>query len=375
MLVFGAGTDYALLLISRYRDELRRQESRHAAMATALRRTAEAVLASATTVVLGLLTLLLSAFPTTRGLGLACAVGVVVAAAFALLVLPAALVLFGRWVFWPKVPRVGEPVTGRVRHRVAPGRRRRVARRARRRRSGGTLVLLALLAAGLRSVRLGLDQADQFLERPEAIAAAERLARVLPGRHQPTRPRSSPAPTAEQVLAAVAEIDGRRLRPGHGQRRRHRPRSTPCSTRPGQRRGRDVVHRRARPRSRRLRRAPTSAAPTPRRWTSGRPPPSDRLLILPLILLLVLGGAAPAAALGRGPAAAGATVVATYAAAWARRGGCSPAVFGFEAMDTGVPLLAFLFLVALGVDYNIFLVTRAREEAPSTAPAAACCAR
>ena len=108
VLVFGAGTDYALLLISRYRDELRSTEDRFAAMAQALRRTAEAVLSSATTVVLGLLTLLLSLIPTTRGLGLACAVGVVVAAAFVLVVLPAALVVFGRWIFWPKVPRVGQ---------------------------------------------------------------------------------------------------------------------------------------------------------------------------------------------------------------------------------------------------------------------------
>ena len=77
-------------------------------MALALRRTAEAVLSSAVTVVLGLLTLLLSLFPATRGLGLACAVGVVVAATFVLVVLPAALVLFGRWIFWPRVPHVGE---------------------------------------------------------------------------------------------------------------------------------------------------------------------------------------------------------------------------------------------------------------------------
>jgi uncharacterized membrane protein YdfJ with MMPL/SSD domain len=65
-------------------------------------------MSSAVTVVIGLLTLLLSLFPATRGLGLACAVGVVVAAAFVLLVLPAALVLFDRWIFWPKVPREGQ---------------------------------------------------------------------------------------------------------------------------------------------------------------------------------------------------------------------------------------------------------------------------
>ncbi|WP_297740221.1 MMPL family transporter [Nocardioides sp.] len=109
VLVFGAGTNYALLLISCYRDELRTYAERRVAMSVAVRRTAEAVLASATTVVLGLLTLSLSVVSTTRGLGLACAIGVVIAAAFVLVVLPAVLVLFGRWVFWPRIPNVGDP--------------------------------------------------------------------------------------------------------------------------------------------------------------------------------------------------------------------------------------------------------------------------
>ncbi|MFM6852062.1 MAG: MMPL family transporter, partial [Terrabacter sp.] len=172
VLVFGAGTDYALLLISRYRDELKTTESRHEAMAHALARTTEAVLSSATTVVLGLLTLLLSSIPTTRGLGVACAVGVVIAAAFALVVLPAALVLFGRWVFWPRVPHVGDTVlveSNSLWHRVGDA----VAKRPHT-FVFGTLAALAVLAAGTASISTGLDPADQFLQRPEAISAAER---------------------------------------------------------------------------------------------------------------------------------------------------------------------------------------------------------
>ena len=122
VLVFGAGTDYALLLISRYRDELHRYDDRRAAMAHALPRTAEAVLASAATVVVGLLTLTLSLFPTTRGLGVACAIGIVTAAFFVLVVLPAALVVFGRWIFWPRVPRPGADRAGRGPQPVAPDR-------------------------------------------------------------------------------------------------------------------------------------------------------------------------------------------------------------------------------------------------------------
>src|SRR5690606_14681789 len=95
VLVFGAGTNYALLLISRYRDELRTTHDRWAAMRHAQRRTAEAVLASAATVVVGVLTLLLSVVPTTRALGLACALGIVIAAAFVLLLLPPILASFG----------------------------------------------------------------------------------------------------------------------------------------------------------------------------------------------------------------------------------------------------------------------------------------
>ncbi|HEX5739932.1 MAG TPA: MMPL family transporter, partial [Pilimelia sp.] len=156
VLVFGAGTDYALLLISRYRDELRGTADRFAAMRQAVRHTVEPVLASAGTVVGALLALLLSLFPTTRGLGLACAVGVVIAAAAVLLLLPAVLVLPGRWVFWPRVPHLGEPalVDGR-----SPWRRvgEAVARRPRA-YAAGAVLLLAALAGGTLRVETGLPQ-------------------------------------------------------------------------------------------------------------------------------------------------------------------------------------------------------------------------
>ncbi|WP_310528224.1 MMPL family transporter, partial [Nocardioides sp.] len=205
VLVFGAGTDYALLLISRYRDELKTHESRHAAMSVAVRRTAEAVLSSATTVVLGLLTLLLSVVPTTRGLGLACAIGVVVAAAFVLLVLPAALVLFGRWVFWPRVPHVGDAAlvdTDSFWHKVGA----RVARRPAAFVTG-TLVVLAVMAIGVFRIDTGLDQADQFLVEPEAISASQRLGESFPaGVSDPAQVLTRA--DADDVLAAVEETGG-----------------------------------------------------------------------------------------------------------------------------------------------------------------------
>ena len=359
VLVFGAGTDYALLLISRYRDELKREESRHLAMARAVARTAEAVASSAVTVVLGLLTLLLSAIPTTRGLGLACAVGIVVAASFALVVLPAALVLFGRWVFWPRVPHVGDTVLvdseRSLWHRVGDA----VARRPRT-FVVGTVVVLAALASGTLGITTGLGPADQFLQKPEAISAAQRLGESFPaGTSDPVQVVTRDNP--EQVLAAVEKVDGvtsaRVSASGAGIARID---AVPDAD-PGSDAAQAIVAD--------VRGAVADFTDT---HVGGGDAKSvdakdyaarDRLLILPLILLLVLGALVLLLRSVVAPLLLVATVVATYAASmgaswWVFRG-----VFGFEAMDTGVPLLAFLFLVALGVDYNIFLVTRAREEA------------
>ncbi|MBD3947343.1 MMPL family transporter [Nocardioides ganghwensis] len=358
VLVFGAGTDYALLLISRYRDELKTTDSRHDAMARALSRTFEAVLSSATTVVLGLLTLLLSAIPTTRGLGLACAVGVVIAATFALVVLPAALVLFGRWVFWPRVPHVGDAVlvdSRGVWRRVGDA----VARRPRT-FVAGTVAGLALLAVGTTSITTGLDPADQFLQRPEAIAAAERLGESFPaGTSDPVQVVSRAEP--EQVLAAVEGVDGvdsaRISTSADGIARID---AVPDAA-PGSDAAQTVVLD--------VRDAVADLDDThvgggdAEALDAADYAAQDRLLILPLILLLVLGALVLLLRSVVAPLLLVATVLATYAASMGASWWLFQWVFDFPAMDTGVPLLAFLFLVALGVDYNIFLVTRAREEA------------
>jgi RND superfamily putative drug exporter len=358
VLVFGAGTDYALLLISRYRDELRTTASRHAAMAHALRRTAEAVLGSAVTVFLAVLTLLLSLTPATRGLGLACAVGVVVAATFALVVLPAALVLFGRWVFWPMVPRHGDQAAvdaDTIFHRVG----RLVSRRP----AGvvaGTLVLLAVLASGLFGMRLGLDEADQLLDRPEAVTAAERLAESFPaGTVEPTQVVTSA--DGQQVLDRVEDTAGvgsaRITGSGNGVTQIE----AVLSAEPGSDGARATVDR--------LR---TAVDDLPDTHVGGNEAEAidarsaaerDLLLIVPLILAMVLLGLAVLLRSLLGPVLLVLSVVATYVAALGASWWIFSGVFGFEAVEVKIPLFAFLFLVALGVDYNIFLVTRAREEA------------
>src|SRR5215470_12904069 len=109
VLVFGAGTDYALLLTARYREELRRHEDRHEAMAVALRRAGPAIIASAGTVILSLLTLTVAELNSTKGMGPVLAIGVGVALLAMITLLPALLVIFGRWIFWPVRPKFGSP--------------------------------------------------------------------------------------------------------------------------------------------------------------------------------------------------------------------------------------------------------------------------
>lgn len=358
VLVFGAGTNYSLLLISRYRDELRRHEDRRAAMAVALRRTAEPVLASASTVVVGVLTLLLSLTPTTRGLGLASAIGIVVAASFALIVLPAALVCFGRWIFWPRVPREGEAalVDGNgIWHRIGG----LVARRPTA-LVAGSLVVLALLAVGVFRIDTGLDPSDQFLDEPEAISAADRAAESFPaGFTDPARVVTTADPeTVQQRVQDTAGVES--VRPD-GEGDGVAGFSVVLDGAAGSTEARDTVER--------IRDAVadlddthvlgSEAEALDEREGSAR----DRLLILPLILALVLGALL---VLLRALVAAVLlvlTVLATYVAALGVSWWLFTGLLGFEALDTKAPLFAFLFLVALGVDYNIFLVTRAREEA------------
>lgn len=357
VLVFGAGTDYALLLISRYRDELRSHSDRREAMSLALRRTAEAVLSSAVTVVIGLLTLLLSLFPATRGLGLACAVGVVVAAVFVLLVLPAALVIFDRWIFWPKVPREGEAslVDGhslwrRVGDRVAAHPRRII---------GATLVVLAVMAAGIGAIDTGLKSSDQFLKKPEAIAAGERLARSFPaGSADPAVIVTTADPAA--VTAAAKAVDGiagaRTVKQADGVAEV----DAVITAAPGSDAATETV--------RALRAslaalpdshvAGTEAVALDQAEASSR----DRLVIFPIVLALVLLALGLLLRSVVAPLVLVATVVATYLASVGASWWIFTKVFGFSALDDGAPLFAFVFLVALGVDYNIFLVTRAREE-------------
>ncbi|MEZ5093772.1 MMPL family transporter [Nocardioides sp.] len=364
VLVFGAGTDYALLLISRYRDELRTTEDRYAAMRHALRRTAESIIASATTVVLGLLTLLLSLVPATRGLGLACAVGILVAASFALVVLPTVLVLFGRWVFWPVVPRVGQQTLVESDRSLW----RRIGNAVARRPGSfvaGSLVLLAALSFGTTQITSGLSESEQFLDTPEAISAGQRLAESFPaGASDPTIVLTRA--DVDEVARTAGDVDGVVSATPTVSDGSLSQINVVLDAGGGSPEARALVGD--------LRDALSSYDDT---WVGGTEAESvdeaaaasrDRLVIIPLILVLVLGALVLLLRSVAAPIILVATVVATYLAALGASWWLFTGPLGFERLDSGVPLLAFLFLVALGVDYNIFLVSRAAEEARDHGP-------
>ena len=354
VLVFGAGTNYALLLIARYRDELRTHEDRREAMATALRGAGPAIVASGSTVVLSLLTLLFASLEGNRALGLACATGIVIAMLFALFVLPATLVLFGRGLFWPYVPRFGtEGSTEKgAWHRLGLA----VARRPVAVVIIGTLLLGGLAAAGVPQIRLGLAQSEKFTSVPEAVVGQEILADAF------SAGSGSPA----VVIADNDDVDG-------------------VTTELERIAGVDSVSVGETDGSvTQLNVTLDAAAETPESFAIvqemrdstdalvggldaqtldvNAAQTADQDLVIPLILglvflvlvLLLRALVAPVLLL--------ATVVASFFASLGASWLLFQSAFGFPAIDTNVVLFSFLFLVALGVDYNIFLVTRAREE-------------
>lgn len=360
VLVFGAGTNYALLLIARYRDELRHADDRRDAMAAALRGAGPAVIASGSTVALSLLTLLVAELSGNRALGLACAIGVVVAMVFALLVLPAALLLFGRALFWPYVPRVGSADTAERSPWVRLG--RAVRRRPVVVALAGALVLVAA-ASGMLTVRTGLAQSDQFVREPEAVAGQQVLEEAFPAGSGSPAVVVAPAEDGEAVAAELERLDGvESVAPGEsadGESRIQvvledegesaaalatvqRMREAVDDVGAG-----DALVGGADARALDLR-AATAA---------------DQALVIPIILALVLLVLVVLLRALVAPVLLLLTVVASFFASVGASWYLFESVFGFPALDDNVLLLSFLFLVALGVDYNIFLVTRAREEA------------
>ncbi|MFE2880606.1 MMPL family transporter [Streptomyces roseus] len=360
VLVFGAGTNYALLLVSRYRDELHLTEDRFTAMARAWRGTAPAVLASGTTVVLSLLTLLTAQLTGNRGLGFAGAVGILTAMLFGLVVLPAALVLPGRWLFWPLVPRTGDPVTadrGGLWARIGQA----VAKRPAQVAVAGTAVLLAL-AAGTLALRTGLAQDDSFRKTPEAVLGQRTLAAVQPaGAAAPLTLVSSPG-TRDLVADAARRVPAvASVTPGPATARYARA-DVVLTAAPGTDASDRAIER--------LRDA-VAAVPgadalvggeSAEAYDTAQANARDTRVVVPLVLAIVFLVLVVLLRALVAPLLLVATVITSYFAALGAGWILFRTVYDFPALDTNVALLSFLFLVALGVDYNIFLIARTRED-------------
>lgn len=361
VLVFGAATDYALLLIARYREELHNHEDRHEAMALTLRRAAPAIIASASTVILGMLCLLVAQLNPTKSLGPVTAIGIGVGLISMLTLLPALLVIFGRWIFWPRVPKyqasapIPEGVWAKVGHSIAKRPRTTWIAAA---------AMLAVLAIGTVSLKAtGLSTKDSYRTTPDSVIGEEALAR-----HFTTLGNGSPvvivgnAASASQLHTALTQALG-----------------TTAVTDPMIKDGNTLMEAT-------LTSNPTSTAafatidqlrtivhsiPNADAKVGGdsaitldtqRASTRDRAVIIPLMLLVVLiilgvllrSLVAPLLLVG--------TVVLSFGATLGLCTLIFNHIFKFGGADSSYPLFVFVFLVALGIDYNIFLMTRIREE-------------
>ena len=360
VLVFGAGTNYALLLIARFRDELRLVEDRRVAMSRALRGAGPAIIASGSTVVLALLTLVFAELQGNRALGIACATGVVIAMIFALIVLPAALVLFGRGLFWPYIPKFG--TEGSAERGVWHGLGVLVSKKPVAVAILGALVLGAFSLA-VPQIKIGLSQTESFTQATEATDGQEIIAEAFPAGS------SSPASVivnsdyAAEVANAAESVDGvDSVRIGE---------TTPTITQISVVLDDAAETERAFAAIEALR-SELGSIDGANALVGGldaqaldvqRAQQSDQDLVIPLILVLVFIVLVLLLRSLVAPILLLLTVVASFFASLGASWLLFESVFGFPAIDTNVVLFSFLFLVALGVDYNIFLVTRAREEA------------
>lgn len=360
VLVFGAGTNYALLLIARYREELLKLEDRHQAMAVALRGAGPAIIASGSTVVLALLALTLADLAGTRALGIVCATGIVIAMISALTVLPAALVVFGRGIFWPFVPKFGGI------NKSESGLWAKLGQGVSRKPVAVSVIgviILGALATGASSIQVGLASTERFLQQPEAVVGQQVLAEAFPaGSTSPTiivannaqmndvKEVAEKVPGVDSVVVGTKNDEFTRLEAildGEGQSEEAYSAIRALRLAVDDVSGADALV------------GGLDAQAMDVKDAYAR----DQLIVIPLILLLVFVVLVLLLRALVAPVLLLLTVVASFFASMGAGWWIFTNLLGFPALDLSVFLFSFLFLVALGVDFNIFLVTRAKEEA------------
>ena len=362
VLVFGAGTDYALLIVARYREELRRQQDKHDAVATAMRTAGPAIVASAATVMLGLLCLGLAEVKGTSGLALVGAIGIGLAMVVMCTLLPALLAIFGRRAFWPFIPHYGDEgadATHGFWRKVAE----RVGWRPRRIWIGST-VALAVMALGLLTYNNNLTTGNGFRDEESSTRGQDLVAQAFPaGADVPNTvlvPNPQQADEVRRALRRQPEIAA--LGPVEtgppGARFDLVLRTEPYSTEafdqiPGlrdvaeQAGGDDVL----------------IGGPTAEEYDVRQSAKRDTYVIVPIVLLVVLIVLTLLLRAVILPLILIASVVLSFLAALGVGAFFFEYVFDFPGADPSLPLWTFVFLVALGIDYNIFLMARVREEA------------
>ena len=361
VLVFGAGTDYALLLVARYREELRRHQDRFAAMRTALRRSGPAIVASGVTVVLSLLCLTAADLNSTKGLGPVMAAGVAVGLAVMLTLFPAVLVLCGYWVFWPRRPRFGDPDPreGRLWERLG----RWVARRPRS-VWPATAAVLAVMAFGLVGLKAnGLENKDSFRSAPEAVTGEQILGTHFAASSGDPLQIVGPAdagPRLFSVASATPGVDSvTQPRVAGGQAYLE---ATPSAVSDSAAAYQTVDRLRAAVHQVSGAEVGGGSAIT---LDTIRASHRDRNVVVPLVLVVVFLILCLLLRALVAPLVLLATVVLSLAAGIGVSALVFDHLFGFAGADAAFPLWAFVFLVSLGIDYNIFLMTRVREDAAS----------
>jgi RND superfamily putative drug exporter len=441
VLVLGAGTDYALLLVARYREELHRETDKHVAMQTALASAGPAIFASAATVIAALLCLMIAKVNGTSGLGPIAAIGIACAALSMLTLLPALLTIFGRRAFWPFVPHTpatapsAERISDRARRRIVEGgaigaivrvivacvvvlvllplvlinwilRRlsgRRIpslivgpldraiftpfeVRRYRLEHAAdathgfwarvghrvaasptrvmtGSIAVLLIFCGGFAFFSTELTSEDSYRTEVESVEGQHLLDKSFPSGATALTDVVVPNPgEVAAVSGAVSDVDGVEAvsgpvaQGGRGTLVQATLEPNPYSTEAFDlvEPIRDAAHE-VSPGT--LVGGPTAVEFDVRDaagWDSIVIPPIILVVVFLILIGLLRAVVAPLILIG--------TVILSFLAALGVGYFFFDVVFGFPGSDPSLPLFAFVFLVALGVDYNIFLIARAREE-------------
>ncbi|WP_207947135.1 MMPL family transporter [Actinomadura sp. 7K507] len=368
LICIGVATDYALLIVGRYREELRDRESKYEAIALSVRRSAPAITASGVTVIIAMTCLLMSELSSNRGYGPVLALGICASLIATFTFLPPVLALLGRAAFWPLRPAYGSE--HRLEHGVW-GRAARIISRRPRATWIGTAAILLSLAAFLPAFNAsGSPMSEQFLgDEPDSVIGLDVLAEHYPAGAGAPALITGPATARAELTWAAERVDGvdgvdaYSDAPGAPpkvvdgqvllQATLSAPPDGPAAEETVQRL-RDAVHR-ADPDAR-------VGGTTAIRIDTIDAGWSDLRTVVPLLLAVVLLLLVALLRAVTGPLLLIATVVLSAVATLGLSAIAFNRIFDFPAADASLPLFCIAFLVAVGVDYNIFLMARVREE-------------